>query len=310
MARDLARFRAAEQRVWDEAGVTPEDHRVRLRTGEMLRVQESGSGAPILFVHGASNAGTSWAQLIAGLQGYRCITLDRPGCGLSEPLRNTARRDIGAFEAHASSILADVLDALELDTAHVVATSFGGYFTFRGAAAHPDRFDRIVAFGWSVGAPMATTPFAMRLTALPGVGSVMARVPPTRGAVRAVLRQVGLAGALDSGRFTDVMLDWFHSVLRDTDTLRNELASTPPLISPWRGQDERILLTSDLRARVTRPVLFVWGADDPNGGEAIGRRFAEPFPDVTFEALPAAGHAPWIDEPERCTALTNAFLAA
>jgi pimeloyl-ACP methyl ester carboxylesterase len=218
-----------------------------------------------------------------------------------------ALREIGAFEAYASSLLADALD---LDTAHVVATSFGGYFAFRSAAAHPDRFDRIVELGWPAGAPMATTPFAMRVTALPGIGAAMTRIPPTRGAVRAILRQVGLAGALASGRFTDAMLDWFHALLRDTDTMRNELMSTPPLISPWNGQNERMLLTSAVRARVTRPVLFIWGSDDPNGGEAIGRRFADPFPDMAFEVLPDAGHAPWIDEPERCTALTGAFLGA
>jgi pimeloyl-ACP methyl ester carboxylesterase len=307
MARDLERFRIAERRV-DEVAVTPEDRRVRLRTGEMLRVQESGTGAPILFVHGASNGGTSWAQMIARLPGHRCIALGRPGCRLSEPMRaGVALREIGAFEAYASSLLADALD---LDTAHVVATSFGGYFAFRSAAAHPDRFDRIVELGWPAGAPMATTPFAMRVTALPGIGAAMTRIPPTRGAVRAILRQVGLAGALASGRFTDAMLDWFHALLRDTDTMRNELMSTPPLISPWNGQNERMLLTSAVRARVTRPVLFIWGSDDPNGGEAIGRRFADPFPDMAFEVLPDAGHAPWIDEPERCTALTGAFLGA
>jgi pimeloyl-ACP methyl ester carboxylesterase len=311
MARDLARFRDAERRVWDEAGVTPEERRITLRTGESLRVQESGAGDPVLFVHGASNAGTSWAQLIGGLQDYRCIALDRPGCGLSEPMRAAASlRDVGAFETYASSMVAEVLDGLQLDRAHVVATSFGGYFTFRSAAAHPDRFDRIVEFSWSVGAPMAVTPFAMRVTAIPGIGAAMTRVPPTRGAVRAVLRQVGLAGALASGRFTDAMLDWFHAMLRDTDSMRNELMSTPRLITPVHGQNDRMLLTSDLRARVTRPVLFIWGADDPNGGDAIGRRFAEPFPDARFEVLAGAGHAPWIDDPDRCAALTSAFLAA
>jgi pimeloyl-ACP methyl ester carboxylesterase len=311
MGRDLAHFRRAEQRVWDEVGISPEERHITLRTGESLRVQESGAGAPVLFVHGASNAGTSWSRLIAGLQRFRCIALDRPGCGLSEPMRAAASlRDASAFETFASAIVADVLDALELDTAHVVATSFGGYFTFRSAAAHPERFERIVELGWSVGAPMATTPFAMRITALPGIGAAMTRIPPTRSAVRAVLRQVGLAGALESGQFTDTMLDWFHAVLRDTDTMRNELAATPRLITPWRGQNERMLIRGDVRARVTNPVLFVWGTDDPNGGEEIGRRFAEPFPDVTFEVLHDVGHAPWIDEPEHCAALTSAFLTA
>jgi pimeloyl-ACP methyl ester carboxylesterase len=263
-----------------------------------------------LFVHGASNAGTSWAQLIGGLQGFRFIALDRPGCGLSEPMRGDAgRRDFDAFDAFASKLVPDVLDALDLPRAHVVATSLGGYFTFRSAAAHPERFDRIVEFGWSVGAPMAKTPFALRVSAVPGVGTAMARIPPTRSAVRAVLRQVGLAGALASGRFTDDMLDWFQTLLRDTDSMRNEVRSTPP-VARIGGTNEQLLLAVDTRARVTRPVQFVWGADDPNGGEEIGRAFARAFPDAAFEVIPNAGHAPWIDEPDRCAALTRSFLEA
>ena len=309
MPRDLARFRAAEQRIWDAVGVAPVERFVDLPTGEKLRVQESGTGAPILFVHGASNAGTSWAPLIAGLPGYRCLALDRPGCGLSEPMRaGPALRDVDTFTAFASLLIPDVLDALDLAAAHVVATSFGGYFTFRAAAAQPERFDRLVEMSWPVGAPMAKTPFALRLAALPGVGAAMARIPPTRGAVRALLRQIGLAHALDSGRFTDDMLEWFHALLRDTDSMRNELRSTPPLFTPWHGQNARTLLTAETCARVTRPVQFVWGADDPNGGEAIGRGFAATFRDATFELLPGAGHAPWIDEPGHCAALTRAFL--
>jgi len=311
MPRDLTRFHSAERRLWETVGITPVDRRIRLATGETLRVQESGRGDPVLFVHGASNAGTSWAQLIAGLQGFRCLALDRPGCGLSEPMRaGAALRDIDTFHAFAARLIPEVLDALELDAAHVIATSFGGYFTFRGAVAHPERFDRIVEMSWPVGAPMATTPLAMRVTAIPGIGAAIVRIPPTRSAVRAVLRQVGLAGALDSGRFSDVMLDWFHALLRDTDSMRNELRSAPPLITPWHGQNPRVLLTSDERTRVTQPVHFVWGGDDPNGGEAIGRSFAAAFPDATFELLPGAGHAPWIDEPDRCGALTRAFLTS
>ena len=127
----------------------------------------------------------------------------------------------------------------------------------------------------------------MRIGALSRVGAPMTRIPPTRGVVRAVLRQVGLAGALASGRFTDTMLDWFHVVLRDTDRMRNELNSTPPLIRRGTGKTSACCSTRELRGHVTRPVLFIWGADDPNGGEAIGRRFAEPFPDHDVHAAAA-----------------------
>jgi len=64
------RFRAAELRLWESVGVTPSERRVRLdRYGTTVRIQEVGEGPTVLFVHGGSNAGASWAPLIARLDG-------------------------------------------------------------------------------------------------------------------------------------------------------------------------------------------------------------------------------------------------
>lgn len=309
MARNELRFRAAEERLWASVGVAPVEHRVRLASGESVRVQESGMGDPVLFVHGASNGGASWAPLVARLDGHRCLVLDRPGCGLSDAVKGGAGLgDIDAVEAFADDLIRNVLDALELPSAHIVATSYGGYFAFRGAAAHPARVDRLVEFSWPMGAPMEAVPLAMRIAAVPGLGSLMARLPPTRASVRMLLRQIGLRGALASGRFDDVMLDWFLAVLRDTDTLRNELRATPKAITPIGGLNERMLLKPELLARVAGPVQFIWGADDPNGGEAIARDFVGHFPDARLEMVDGAGHAPWIDDPERAATATREFL--
>ena len=170
---DEVRFRSSERAVWASVGVTPSERRVRLvRTGCTVRVQESGSGPAVLFVHGAASGGTSWADLVARLQGFRCVMVDRPGCALSDPLPAPLRR-IEQIEAYADGFVVDVLDALDLERAHVVATSYGGYFALRGAAAHPERFERIVELGWTIGAPMSKVPFILRLLAVPGVGRVL-----------------------------------------------------------------------------------------------------------------------------------------
>ena len=112
MDDELGRFREAEGRLWHSVGVVPQERRVQLRTGENVRVQETGDGPPVLFVHGASNAGTSWMSLMAALHGFRCIALDRPGCGLSDPIAGGPLHDIDAVESYADALLSDVLDAL------------------------------------------------------------------------------------------------------------------------------------------------------------------------------------------------------
>ena len=48
-------------------------------------------------------------------------------------------RQLGAF---ADTFVVDVLDALQIERAHLAATSFGGYTALHAVAAHPGRVDR------------------------------------------------------------------------------------------------------------------------------------------------------------------------
>src|SRR5215207_6133072 len=106
---DEVRFRSSERAVWASVRVTPSERRVRLvRTGCTVRVQESGSGPAVLFVHGAASGGTSVADLVATLQGFRCLVVDRPGCARIDRLPAPLRR-IEQIEAYADGFLVDVL---------------------------------------------------------------------------------------------------------------------------------------------------------------------------------------------------------
>ena len=309
MGKQIERFRRCELQLWESVGVAPSERRVRLRTGEMVRVQETGSGPPVLLVHGAANAGTSWMSLMAKLPEFRCIALDRPGCGLSDPIAGGPLRDIDAIEAYADRLLADVLDALELPSAVVLATSYGGYFAVRAAAANPTRVDRIVEYSWLLGAPMDSVAMSMRLSALPGMQAMTAKMPVNRMMVKALLRHIGLKRAIETGTFTEEMVDWFLSVQRDTDTMANDLRSSPKIVTPVRGLNERILHTDEVLAKVTMPMLFLWGDEDPNGGEAVAREFVARLPNAELEIVPRAGHAPWIDELDLCADRTRVFLS-
>lgn len=302
------RYRMAEQRLWSGLGLTPTERTVTgARTGATVRVQEIGTGPPILFIHGASNGGASWAPLAAGLPGFRCLLVDRPGCALS-PAVPRPSRDLRTLEALADDLLVDLLDEVDIERAGIVATSYGGFFAFRSAAAHPDRFDRIMEFGWSFGAPAERVPFVMRFAAVPGLRMLLTKVPPTDRSVRMMLRSIGLRSAIDSGRIEDAVA-WFLALQRDTDTMANELRSGPPVFRPIRGLDEACLLPRELLARVSVPVRFVWGEDDPLGGRAIAQAFSEMLPRAELEMWQGTGHAPWMDDPDRAAASARAFFA-
>ena len=302
------RYREAERRLWESVGVAPTEKRVQLgRTNITVRVQELGQGPAVVLLHGTSNSGASWAPLVARLDGFRCVMLDRPGCGLSDPL-TTRFDDLERLGSFADTLVVDLLNAMGLDDTHLVATSFGGYLAFRTAAAHPDRIGRIVEFGWTFGAPIAGLPLLMRLASVPMVARLLTAVPPNERAVRAMLRRIGLRQALQAGRVPQEMVGCYLALLRDTDTMRNELRAGPRLIFPFRGLDERVLLPADLLAEIHAPVYFLWGEEDPFGGADIARRFVKHLPNAELELLPGTGHAVWIDDPDHAATTTRRFL--
>lgn len=310
MARTPDLFRRAEARLWERSGVTPTERRVVLPSGGGVRIQEVGSGPPVLFVHGGAIAGTSWLDLAVALPEYRCILVDRPGCGLSDPIVGGPLRGLPALKDYADRLVPDLLDALGLERAVVAGTSYGGFFAFRGAAAAPDRVEKLIEYSWLIGAPNESVPFAARLGGIPGMQAMMARFPMSRSMVRTALRQFGLGRAIDSGAFDDLMLDWAHALLAHTDTMANDARSTPQVIRPIKGFDDAVLLGDDLLARLTMPVLLVWGECDPNGGADVARRFAPKLPDAKLVVVPDAEHAPWIDDLDTCVAATRDFLAS
>ena len=303
-----ARYRATEDRLWASLGVAPVERRLQLaHSGASIRVQELGEGPPVVFVHGGSISGTSWAPLAVRLPGFRCILVDRPGCGLSAPLA-TRFDDVRQLGAFADTFVVDVLDALQVERAHLAATSFGGYTALHAVAAHPGRVDRFIQFGWPIGAPITHTPLVMRVAAVPLVARLGTVMPPSAFAVRAILRGIGLGAALKAGRISQEGLDWFLSLLRDTDTMRNELRAGPRLLSPIGGFNESLRLPPEFLARIKTPTYFLWGEEDPFGGADVARQFVGQIEGAELELMPGAGHAVWMDDAERAAVVTRRFL--
>jgi pimeloyl-ACP methyl ester carboxylesterase len=115
----------------------------------------------VVFLHGVNTAGTVWAPLAAGLDGFQCLLVDRPGCGLSRPLPRPIK-DAAELVAFAESFTPELLDVAGLGRTPLVSTSLGGYHALRSAAARPDRVAGVVQLGWPVGAPNERLPLVMR----------------------------------------------------------------------------------------------------------------------------------------------------
>ena len=299
-------YRAAERRLWRSIGAQPTERIIHLdRIGVDVRLQEVGSGPPVLFIHGIATSGVSWAALAARATGFRCLILDRPGTGLSQPL--TRAIDPATLAELSDVLVADVLDALELRSAHIVASSLGGYIALRSAAATPERVERMVQFSWPVGAPTRSVPVLLRALSLPGFRRLFERLPRTDRSIRMFFERMGHGQKLIDGRITQLDLDCFLALMLHTDTMRNELAPVQAVMSPLRGL-ARLHLDDDVLSRVVCPTLFVWGARDPFGGEAVARALIDRLPEAELDLMTEAGHSPWLDDMDASVKKMTGFL--
>src|SRR5262252_1335560 len=101
---------------------------------------EKGQGPPALFVHGVPLNGYHWRHVIEKVQHRRrCIAIDLMGLGYSEI---APAQDV-SFAAQARMI-AEVIDALGVETIDLVANDSGGAIAQIFAARYPHRLRSLV----------------------------------------------------------------------------------------------------------------------------------------------------------------------
>lgn len=299
--------REAERQLWRHAGARPRETFLRLQRPRVrVRVQEVGEGRPLLFVHGGPNGGTTWAPLVAQMQDFRCLVLDRPGCGLSEPVdyRGSDLRRL------ATDVLHSLLDALEIERLPIVASSMGGLWTFWLAQAHPRRVSRMVQLGCPALAEGMKIPPFMRLLSVPRLNRLLTRVmPATVDSARDLYRQIGHGASVETGQIPDIYFNWAHRLMANTGTMANELNMIEKALT-WRGTRPDLLFDQAELRRISQQTLYIWGEDDTFGGAELARQTATWTPNARLHLIPAGGHLPWLDAPEEVSALAREFLRA
>ncbi|MCY4222207.1 MAG: alpha/beta hydrolase [Thiotrichales bacterium] len=117
--------------------------------GVRLAFEETGSGTPVVFVHEFAGDLRSWEPQVRHLsRRYRCITWNARGFPPSD-----VPDDTGAYSQNrARDDVRAVLDALDIERAHVVGLSMGGFATLHFGLAYPERARSLVVAGVGYGA--------------------------------------------------------------------------------------------------------------------------------------------------------------
>jgi pimeloyl-ACP methyl ester carboxylesterase len=114
-----------------------------------LYYQDSGSGIPIVFVHEFAGDYRAWeTQVRYFSRGYRCITYNARGY----PPSDVPAEAEGYSQDRARDDIRAVLDALNIDKAHIVGLSMGGFAALHFGFTYPRRARSLVIAGCGYGA--------------------------------------------------------------------------------------------------------------------------------------------------------------
>ena len=117
--------------------------------GVRLYYEEAGSGTPVIFVHEYAGDHRSWEpQMRHFARRYRAITYAARGYPPSDVPEDVARYS----QARAADDIRAVLDHLQIDRAHVVGLSMGGFATLHFGFRHAARARSLVVAGCGYGA--------------------------------------------------------------------------------------------------------------------------------------------------------------
>ncbi len=255
-----------------------------------IRYRDTGSGEPIVFVHGLLVNGALWRKVTPPLEReHRCIVPDLPLGSHQTPMAPEA--DLSP--PGVARLLSDFLDALELDGVTLVGNDTGGAICQLVAAHHPARLGRLVL-----------TPCDAYENFLPPAFRPLqygARVP---GLITALIQGARI-GAIRRGPLGFGLLTKRRPV--DDEALRGYLA---PFLADHRVRRDALKVLRGISSRQTieaaerlrdfdRPTLIAWAPEDRFFKLRFAERLASDIPNARLVRIEDSLTFVPEDQPER-----------
>lgn len=254
---------------------------VSLRGGRLqLTVLEGGSGAPLVYLHGA-NGLPGWAPYLDRLaQQFRVYAPYHPGVGPSVGLEHLD--DLWDLVL----VYEELLDAIGVEHTLLVGHCYGGMVAAELAAQCPHRIDRLVLVD-ALGLWLDDTPVTDFFVLMPEELAKATWYEADSDVAKAVL-----AEPEDRNARIEASLD-------RTKTLAAIGKFSWPI--PERGLRKRI-------HRIASPTLLVWGREDGIVPLAYGEEFHRLIPKSCLVVLDRCGHNPQQECPQEFFGTLETFL--
>lgn len=265
----------------------------------VLRYHEVGEGPPLLMLHGSGPGVTGWRNFSGNLplfaRHHRCLVLELPGFGVSDP---TDQPLLPAAVAAA----ADLLDGLNLNEVDIVGNSMGGIAGGILAMDQPQRVRRLVTVG--------------------GLGRNIFSPAPGEG--------INLLMDFTDDPTRERLVTWLHSMVFDRSIVTEEMiedrwkqATDPATLASARTMYGRAAFEANMAAmagseappywamlhKIRAKTLITWGRDDRVSPLDMALLPMRSIPDVELHVFPTCGHWAMIEQKDAWESVVLGFLA-
>jgi len=260
------------------------------RVGDIeLDYERSGSGPPLLLIMGMSGTALHWRESFLELlrRDFEVIVYDHHGVGASSRLEGSITIVEMALDA------AGLLDALGIESAHVMGISMGGMVAQELALAHPERVRTLVlgcTYCGGEGSAHTSPEVARRVAQARSSGD---RERAVRTSWEA---NVSAAFAGDA----DAYAEYLEITRRRAVALVVIMAQVQAIL----GHD-----TSERLAQLQMPTLVIHGTDDEILPVQNGPLIAALIPGARLEIFEGVGHLFFWEQPERSAELVREHAA-
>jgi pimeloyl-ACP methyl ester carboxylesterase len=269
---------------------------VRLPQGT-VRYRDSGSGEPIVFVHGLLVNGLLWRKVVPRLErDFRCMVPDLPLGSHTLPME----ADADLSPPGLARLVADFLEALELDSVTLVGNDTGGAICQLVAANHPERIARLVL-----------TPCDSHENFLPPMFRYLQAAARVPGGLAVLLQSLRLPAM----RRTPIAFGWLMKRQPEREVsdswvlpVLSDRAVRRDAVKVLRGISKRYTLEAAERLRsFERPVLLAWAPEDRFFKWRYAERLASEIPAARLERVEDSRSFVPEDQPERLAELIAGF---
>jgi haloalkane dehalogenase len=277
-------------------GLYPFESRFVSVQGANVHYVDEGSGPMLFMLHGNPTWSFLYRHLLLALRDrFRCIAIDLPGFGLSDPPAGFRFRP----EDH-SAVVAGMLRQLDIENATLIAHDWGGPIGLAASHEEPGRITRLVlgnTWAWPVNGTWHFEWFSRSM------GGPIGRFGVSRFNL---FVNALMPASMRRGRLPDYVMHAYRAPF--SDPARRTGTHVFPA-SILRSTDFLAGIAARLGEIDDRRVLFLWPDRDFAFRKAELERWRSVFPHARVEVLGDCGHYLWEEAPDETASAIQKWLS-